>query len=103
MLIIEVTSTGKLSIGQYYSLLINPSDYFANSPIITGNRWGIYQAGANDKNYFAANIYNDSKYIQIGGTVSNVSNSFVIDFYNNANYRFQTYNGSDFLIHWLMV
>jgi hypothetical protein len=50
-----ITSTGKLSIGQYYSLLINPSDYFANSPIITGNRWGIYQAGANDVNYFNAN------------------------------------------------
>jgi hypothetical protein len=51
-----ITSTGKLSIGQYYSLLINPSDYFGNSPIITGNRWGIYQAGANDVNYFAAKI-----------------------------------------------
>jgi hypothetical protein len=51
-----ITSTGKLSIGQYYSLLINPSDYFANSPIITGNRWGIYQAGANDANYFAGKV-----------------------------------------------
>ena len=51
-----ITSTGKLSIGQYYSILINPSDYFANSPIITGNRWGIYQAGANDYNYFAGNV-----------------------------------------------
>jgi len=50
-----ITSTGKLSIGQYYSLLINPSNYFANSPIITGNRWGIYQAGANDTNYLYAN------------------------------------------------
>jgi hypothetical protein len=51
-----ISSTGKLSIGQYYSLLINPSDYFANSPIITGNRWGIYQAGANDVNYFAGKL-----------------------------------------------
>jgi hypothetical protein len=51
-----ISSTGKLSIGQYYSLLINPSDYFANSPIITGNRWGIYQSGANDNNYFASKV-----------------------------------------------
>jgi hypothetical protein len=61
-----ISSTGKLSIGQYYSLLINPSDYFANSPIITGNRWGIYQAGANDQNYFAAKV-------NIGTTTSNSS------------------------------
>jgi len=51
-----ITSTGKLSIGQYYSLLINPSDYFANSPIITGQRWGIYQSGANDWNYFGSKV-----------------------------------------------
>jgi hypothetical protein len=52
----NIIYTGKLSIDQYYSILINPSDYFANSPIITGNRWGIYQAGANDVNYFASKV-----------------------------------------------
>jgi len=52
----NIIYTGKLSIGQYYSLLINPSDYFSNSPIITGNRWGIYQAGANDINFFASKV-----------------------------------------------
>ena len=69
-----ITSTGKLSIGQYYSLLINPSDYFANSPIITGNRWGIYQAGANDVNYFGSsvlignNINNGFGKLQVNGS-----------------------------------
>jgi hypothetical protein len=92
-----ITSTGKLSIGQYYSLLINPSDYFANSPIITGNRFGIYQAGANDKNYFASQMYINSKYIQLGGTITNTSNSLIID-NNGSNYRIQNYDGNDFLI-----
>jgi hypothetical protein len=77
-----ITSTGKLSIGQYYSLLINPSDYFANSPIITGNRWGIYQAGANDNNYFAAkinigngNITFNSSQLNVIGTSQFISTS----------------------------
>jgi len=74
-----ITSTGKLSIGEYYSLLINPSDYFANSPIITGNRWGIYQAGANDTNYFAGNLLinttsNANGVIQANGSI--VINNF---------------------------
>ena len=68
-----ITSTGKLSIGQYYSLLINPSDYFANSPIITGNRWGIYQAGANDNNYFAGKINIGNSNTTINTSTLNVS------------------------------
>jgi len=92
-----ISSTGKLSIGQYYSLLINPSDYFANSPIITGNRWGIYQAGPNDKNYFAGqSIFNDrvdfNNLIVVGGSVyssANITNlisgnTVDLTFYNNG-------------------
>jgi hypothetical protein len=102
-----ITSTGKLSIGQYYSLLINPSDYFANSPIITGNRWGIYQAGANDTNYFAGiikqgNIASDylsfesnSIYARIG---SGLNNFFLLNYStlitHNGNYSWFSQNGN---------
>jgi len=75
-----ITSTGKLSIGQYYSLLINPSDYFANSPIITGNRWGIYQAGVNDVNYFAGNV-------NIG---NNIASAYKLDVTGNSIIRLGT-------------
>ena len=37
--------------------------------------------------------------LQLGGTISDVASSFVIDLYNSANYRLQTYNGADFLIN----
>jgi hypothetical protein len=37
--------------------------------------------------------------LQLGGTISDVGSSFVIDLYNSANYRFQTYNGASFLIN----
>jgi len=76
-----ITSTGRLSIGQYYCLLINPSDYFANSPIITGNRWGIYQAGPNDNNYFAAKVLigttTPSTYILEVADNSKISTAFI--------------------------
>jgi hypothetical protein len=37
----------------YYGLLINPLDEWGG--VTLTNRWGIYQSGASDKNYFAAN------------------------------------------------
>jgi len=79
-----ITSTGKLSIGQYYSLLINPSDYFANSPIITGNRWGIYQAGVNDINYLAANtIIGGSSPVDSGDKLQINGNIKLVNTINN--------------------
>jgi len=95
---LQRTGAGVLNVTNNYQLLVNSSQQFATTSNVT-NRYGIYQAGTNDNNYFAANIYNASKYIQLGGSVSSVANSFVIDLYNSANYRFQTYNGSDFLIN----
>lgn len=38
----------------YYGLLINPLDEWGG--VTLTNRWGIYQAGASDKNYLAANL-----------------------------------------------
>jgi hypothetical protein len=50
----ETGSTKILTITNAYSLLLNPlNDYGAGFTFT--NRWGIYQAGASDTNYFAAN------------------------------------------------
>jgi hypothetical protein len=50
----ETGSTKILTITNAYSHLINPLDDYGAGFTFT-NRWGIYQAGASDKNYFAAN------------------------------------------------
>jgi hypothetical protein len=48
-------ATGILTITNAYGHLINDlNDYGAGFTFT--NRWGIYQAGASDKNYFAANV-----------------------------------------------
>jgi hypothetical protein len=49
---IENLGGSNLNITNNYQLLINASDEFASTATIT-NPWGIYQAGANDKNYYA--------------------------------------------------
>jgi hypothetical protein len=50
---IEGLGGSGLTINNHYQLLINSSTEFANAPTIpAANRYGIYQDGANDKNYF---------------------------------------------------
>lgn len=44
-----------LTINNNYQLLINASDEFVSTATVT-NRWGIYQGGVNDVNYFAGNV-----------------------------------------------
>ncbi len=51
----ESGSTSTLTITNAYSHLINPLDDYGSGFTFT-NRWGIYQAGASDTNYFAANV-----------------------------------------------
>jgi hypothetical protein len=51
----ESGSTRTLTITNAYSHLINPLDDYGAGFTFT-NRWGIYQAGPSDKNYFAANV-----------------------------------------------
>jgi hypothetical protein len=51
----ETGSTRTLTITNAYSFLINPLDDYGAGFTFT-NRWGIYQAGASDTNYFAANV-----------------------------------------------
>jgi len=48
-------ATGILTITNAYSHLINALDDYGAGFTFT-NRWGIYQAGSSDKNYFAANM-----------------------------------------------
>jgi hypothetical protein len=61
-----------LTITNAYSLLLNPlGDYVAGFTFT--NRWGIYQAGTSDKNYFAANVLLGStidggQRLQVSGT-----------------------------------
>ena len=50
----DTGSTRTLTITNAYSFLINPLDDYGAGFTFT-NRWGIYQAGASDTNYFAAN------------------------------------------------
>jgi len=51
----ETGSTKILTITNAYSLLLNPLDDYGAGFTFT-NRWGIYQAGTSDTNYFAANV-----------------------------------------------
>jgi hypothetical protein len=51
----ESGSTRTLTITNAYSLLINPLDDYGAGFTFT-NRWGIYQAGPSDINYFAARV-----------------------------------------------
>jgi len=80
------------TITNYYGLLINNS----TGSTIT-NRWGIYQAGANDKNYFAGQgVFNErvnfNSLIVVNGsvyssdTVTNLiaGNTNDLTFYNNG-------------------
>lgn len=46
--------TANLSVTSYYGLLINASD--ERTAFTITNKWGIYQEGINDRNYFNGNI-----------------------------------------------
>jgi hypothetical protein len=63
---VKATAGSALRIVNNYQLLINSSQQYSGSTTVT-NRWGIYQNGALDYNYF------DSK-ILIGTTVVSVAN-----------------------------
>jgi hypothetical protein len=52
---IKSTTGSQITITNNYQLLINSSQQFSGSTTIT-NRWGVYQSGANDRNYFAGDV-----------------------------------------------
>jgi hypothetical protein len=47
---VYATSTANVTFTNYYGLLINPINEFSGSTFT--NRWGVYQVGSTDKNYF---------------------------------------------------
>jgi len=57
----ESGSTRTLTITNAYSHLINPLDDYGAGFTFT-NRWGVYQAGLSDDNYFAGKLINTYKY-----------------------------------------
>ena len=89
-------ASGTLTITNAYSHLINALDDYGAGFTFT-NRWGIYQAGASDLNYFAANMLlgsttNNENRLQVYGT-GYINNRLTIDgtttgqyiqFYNNG-------------------
>jgi hypothetical protein len=56
------TGAAVVTFTNYYGLLINPLDEWGG--VTLTNRWGIYQSGSSDINYFAGNV-------GIGGTPKN--------------------------------
>jgi len=48
------TTASNSTFTNYYGMLINPLDEWGG--VTLTNRWGIYQAGASDKNYLAGNL-----------------------------------------------
>jgi hypothetical protein len=55
---VENLGGSALNITNNYQLLINASDEFANTATFNPlYQWGIYQNGANDKNYFAGKVF----------------------------------------------
>jgi hypothetical protein len=48
------SNTANITFSNYYGLLMNPLDEWGG--VTFTNRWGIYQSGASDKNYFNGNL-----------------------------------------------
>jgi len=81
----KATNGSAITITNNYQLLINSSQQFSGSTTIT-NRWGIYQAGANDVNYLNGNtiigsstpIDNGNKLQVTGNIVPTLSYSYTL-------------------------
>jgi hypothetical protein len=81
----KATTGSALRIVNNYQLLINSSQQFSGSTTVT-NRWGVYQAGANDVNYFSGNtilggstpIDNGAKLQVAGDIVPTASYSYTL-------------------------
>jgi hypothetical protein len=83
----DTGSTRTLTITNAYSLLLNPLDDYGAGFTFT-NRWGIYQAGASDTNYFASSI--------LVGTTTNAG--FKLDVNGTTRLRATGNGGNDGLV-----
>jgi hypothetical protein len=71
---LQVTGAGVLNVTNNYQLLINSSQQFASTSTVT-NRWGIYQGGVNDTNYFAGKVLintlvSNGSALQVNGNIT---------------------------------
>jgi hypothetical protein len=69
---LQRTGAGVLNVTNNYQLLVNSSQQFASTSTVT-NRWGVYQNGANDNNYFAGKINIGNSNTTINTSTLNVS------------------------------
>jgi hypothetical protein len=81
-------SGSTLNVTNNYGLLINNQDA-ATGTITYTNRWGIYQEGASDLNYFAANTLigtttNNGSKLQVNGTATISSSVIAGNYYITA-------------------
>jgi hypothetical protein len=96
---LQITGAGVLNVTNNYQLLVNSSQQFASTSTVT-NRWGIYQAGVNDYNYFASKVLigtttSDTNAIKVNGSalldyafigqVSGYGNTFTQFSHNSRN------------------
>jgi hypothetical protein len=95
---LQNTGSGVLTVANNYQLLINSSQQFASTSIVT-NRWGIYQAGVNDTNFFRGiiqqgdtsgawiSLEGNSIYGRFGAGYNDLFvTSFALTFLTNGNY-----------------
>jgi hypothetical protein len=96
---VKATAGSALRITNNYQLLINSSEQFSGSTTVT-NRWGVYQVGANDVNYFASKVLigtttPDSSLLKVNGTITAIEASITNQaFVGNSLYV--GYNGVGF-------
>jgi len=80
-----VGSTRTLTITNAYSLLLNDLDDYGGGFTFT-NRWGIYQAGVNDRNFFAAaSTFGERLNVESDSTITTQVSSAIVSTTTNAN------------------
>jgi hypothetical protein len=76
----RASGSSTITVTNNYGLLINDQNSYSHATIT--NRWGVYQEGASDTNYFAGNVLlgsttNSGEKLQVTGSV-NITNDVVI-------------------------
>ena len=100
------TNGSAIRIVNNYQLLINSSQQFTGSTTVT-NRWGIYQIGVNDTNYFAGKVLigtttPDTSLLKVNGSITATEASITNQgFFGSALYV--GYNGVGFAQLYLNV
>jgi hypothetical protein len=107
------TNTSTTTFTNYYGLLLNALDEWQGSlPYISiTNRWGIYQAGSSDKNYFAGIMQKPNQptfSVRNGSVITITSTDSILPFnteyfdvgnnYNTSTYRFTAPYSGKYLI-----